>query len=74
MDVLQNTMLGTGIFALTIIVFDVFIIILEIATCFAIIKMKDALNDIADVYCKINKAKFQEIKKQEEIASSIQPK
>ena len=50
-----------------VIILGVLLLILQIATCMAVIKMKDALNDIADVYCKINRAKYQEIKEQEQI-------
>lgn len=48
-----------------LIIISIFLFILGIAVCFAIISMKNALNDVADVYCKINQEKYREAKKLE---------
>ena len=49
-----------------IIFIDVLLFALGIAVCFSIISMKNAINDIADVYCKLNKAQYKALKEQEE--------
>lgn len=63
---MQNMITDMQVLGVVLIFINIAFLILIVATCSAIIKMKTAINDIADVYCKINKEKFQEIKKQEE--------
>lgn len=63
---MQNMITDIQILGAALIFISIAFLVLIIATCSAIIKIKTAINDIADVYCKINKEKFQEIKKQEQ--------
>lgn len=54
------------IISIITIIMDVLLFALGIAVCFSIISIKNAINDIADVYCKLNKAQYRAIKEQEE--------
>ena len=63
---IHNSIIDLETFGMIVIIIGVFLLILMIATCFSIIKMKDAINDIADTYCKINKDKYREIVVKEE--------